>query len=274
MKESIHIINGNAYTFTTEANKTYLTFKSTSRPATENHVENCTLPGCKIVTRSNGDILFALALKKGTDEKFEILTAQQLYDIYAWQWFEPLADNYHELVYLSASPETYPAYKHFSWQDIVAFAEVDRPAYQYRPKSDGDWKASQQGGAKYLMVMIDNYPYWTDAIGQIPFAVDTYRLYHNIPDTVSTGITWGSGKYYDPDDVSNSYDNYFVLRAALYASQRFLYERIDYVPVITPESGKSIPVHEYRETTREVTISELKKPITEIEAQRYAAWRK
>ncbi|HKM97231.1 MAG TPA: hypothetical protein VJY99_11130 [Buttiauxella sp.] len=274
MKESIHVINGKAYTFSTKENKTYLTFKSTSRPAIENHVEICIIPSCKIITRSNGDILFALALKKGTDEKFEILTAQQLYDNTAWQWFEPLADNYHELIYLNDNPETYSAYKHFSWQDIVDFAEVDRPAYQYRAKSEGDWKAHPQGGAKYLMVMIDNYPYWTDAIGQVPFAIDTYRLYHSIPDTVSTGITWGSGKYYDAADKSNSYDNYFVLRAALYASKRFFYERIDYVPVVISESGKSIPIVEYKEATREVHASELRKPITEMEVQSYAAWKK
>ena len=33
------------------------------------------------------------------------------------------------------------------------------------------------GADKYLLVIVGNKPYRADAIGQIPFAVDTMRLY-------------------------------------------------------------------------------------------------
>lgn len=264
MKESIHIINGNAYTFTTEANKTYLTFKSTSRPATENYVENCTLPGCKIVTRSNGDILFALALKKGTDEKFEILTAQQLYDIYAWQWFEPLADNYHELIYFSNAPETYPVYKHFRRQDIVDFSSIDRLSASYYTGMPGDWKSSANGGDGYLMVMINEVPYWTDAVGQIPFSVDTYRSNRDMKYVVRTGIAWGGGSVTSEADVSNRYDNFFVLRGALFASKKY-----SYYFSTSPGNYTNTQVNEVINNVDSNCISQ---PITELELMTYGVW--
>ncbi|EOV0644919.1 hypothetical protein ACOIOT_004480 [Cronobacter turicensis] len=99
MKKSQHIINGRAYDFQTDNGETHLVYYSHTRPVTENHVETVCIPSCKIITRSNGDILFAHGLKEG--EMFEILTAKSLYDRYAWQWFEPLADNYHPLIYFN-----------------------------------------------------------------------------------------------------------------------------------------------------------------------------
>lgn len=62
-------------------------------------------------------------------------------------------------------------------------------------------------------------PYWTDAVGQIPFAVDTYRDKQSITKTVQVGIEWGDGTWAGDADYSNEYDNYFVLRGAIYASK-------------------------------------------------------
>ena len=41
----------------------------------------------------------------------------------------------------------------------------------------GDWKKSSKGADGYLLVTVGEKSYWADAIGQIPFAVDTMRLY-------------------------------------------------------------------------------------------------
>lgn len=64
--------------------------------------------------------------------------------------------------------------KHFSWSDIASFAEVDRWMISYRQGGSGDWKAASSGGDGFLMVTVDGKPYWADAIGQIPFAVNKF----------------------------------------------------------------------------------------------------
>nr|WP_105638240.1 hypothetical protein [Cronobacter dublinensis] len=221
MKKSEHIIDGRAYQFQTENGITHLVHYSYTRPVAECYVETVYIPSCKIITRANGDILFALELNK--NDTFEIITAQSLYDRYAWQWFEPLAENFHRLVYINNAPEIQSAYKHFSWQDIIDFAETDRPSFSFASGMPGDWKVNPAGADGYLLVMIDGKPYWADAIGQIPFAVDTYRATHSIEQTLETGKRWADGTFTSAYDDSDTYDNFFVLRGALYASKRFTY---------------------------------------------------
>jgi hypothetical protein len=264
MKESIHHINGRDYLFTTSNDKTFLTYKATTRPAEENHIEFCIIPGCKVITRNNGDILFALALNKKSDEKFEILTAQQLYNRYAWQWFEPLADDYHEMIYLNTGPETYDAYKHFTWKQIADFALVDRLSASFYPRMPGDWKSNSQGGDDYLMVMIDGQPYWTDAIGQIPFAVDTFRSLHDIKYVIQTGMEWADGTLSSATDMTNRYDNFFLLRGALYASKKCIYT------YSTSETFSSA-IREKEEITN-IDDATLAQPITNKQLEVYGIW--
>ncbi|MBL7635581.1 hypothetical protein [Atlantibacter hermannii] len=264
MKESIHYINGRNYLFTTRDNKTFLTYKATTRPVEENYIEVCIIPSCKIITRNNGDILFALALNKKSDEKFEILTAQQLYNKYAWQWFEPLADNYHEMIYLNTGPETFDAYKHFTWKQIADFALVDRPSASFYPNMPGDWKSNSQGGDDYLMVMIEGQPYWSDAIGQIPFAVDTYRSLHNIECVIKTGMKWADGTFSSETDRTNRYDNFFLLRGALFASKKCIYT---YASSLTFDSS----VNEKEQIT-DIDAATLARPISEQELETYGVW--
>ena len=126
--------------------------------------------------------LFALEPTEADENKFDIMTAQYLYDEHAVQWFEPLADKYRRLVWvnprcLEIGTEEYGAYKHFTWQDIIDFALINRPSNAYEKYASGDWKFVADGADKYLLVIVGNKPYWADAIGQIPFAVDTMRLY-------------------------------------------------------------------------------------------------
>nr|WP_294976698.1 hypothetical protein [uncultured Pseudomonas sp.] len=225
-------LGGRLYTFETDTatQRTALKLKADSTPAQSKQPKMQPMPSVWLVTASSGLPLFALTPNPG-DQSFRILTARQLYATRT-QWFEPLADNYRARVWTnpeSTTPgtPTYQSYKHFTWQQIIDFAEVDRPSMKYYSGLSGDWKQAPDGGAGYLLVMVGGDPYWTDAIGQIPFAVDTYKMYYArqgsaddaIRETVKTGISWGDGTLFGSSDPTNEYDNYMVLRGALWAKE-------------------------------------------------------
>lgn len=158
------------------------------------------------------------------------MTAKQLYNR-GIQWFEPLADNYMPLKSMSKNIESASELKHFTWRQIDAFASEDRWMISYRQKGSGDWKKSKDGADGYLLVTVDGQPYWADAVGQIPFAVDYYtdRLEDGdsksqaVSATVQKGREYAEGKIFGgTTDNSNSYDNYFILRGALYASEKYI----------------------------------------------------
>ncbi|SIO92524.1 hypothetical protein [Vibrio spartinae] len=87
------------------------------------------------------------------------------------------------------------------------------------------WKTVENGADGYLLSMVGDFPYWSDAIGQIPFAIDTYRLENDIQKVVDKGKEYGNGGiFFKEADNSNEYDNYLVLRGALFASQKYTYE--------------------------------------------------
>jgi hypothetical protein len=135
-----------------------------------------------LITRKNKVPLFALRPNTEDKQKFRIIVAQNLYDKDKIQWFEPLANNYRELIWVHPKSYTtgslqHEAYKYCSWEDIIKFSVVDRLSIAYGKNFWGDWKRQKEGGAGYLLAMVDGMSYWTDAVGQIPFAVDTTRLY-------------------------------------------------------------------------------------------------
>lgn len=225
-------LGGRLYTFDTDTatQRTALKLKAESTPAQSKQPVMQPVPSVWLVTASNGLPLFALVPIQG-DQSFRILTAKQLYATRT-QWFEPLADNYRARIWtnpksLTPGTPTYASYKHFTWQQIIDFAKVDRPSVKYYSGLSGDWKQAADGGAGYLLVMVDGAPYWADAIGQIPFAVDTYKMYYErlgnaekaIRETVKTGISWGDGTLLGSSDPTNEYDNYMVLRGALWAKE-------------------------------------------------------
>ncbi|WP_411704056.1 hypothetical protein [Edaphovirga cremea] len=261
-------IDGNPYLIVTKDGKTELGVKGKTTPEKDDKEHSIELPNILIITRKNADVLFVL--RGGEKDSFRIMTAQELYNKLKYQWFEPLADGYRELVYVNESEDAKDAYKNFTWGDIVAFSIIDRPSISYYNELEGDWKHNPKGGAGYLLSMIEGIPYWTDAIGQIPFAVDTYRAQKSVLSTVETGITWATGKGKDvilgSKDKSNTYDNFFVLRGALFASKKFSYE-------ITP-TGNSYPAVNVVETDNSVDATELGKTITVLEYEKYAVWKK
>ncbi|MDH1619943.1 hypothetical protein N5F07_02100 [Pseudomonas chengduensis] len=231
--ETIITLDGISHIFETKDGKTELKVLAESTPSEDKQPSQIPIPNVWLITRRNGYPLFAIRPEQD-EPQFRVITADRLYSEKI-QWFEPLADNYRELIWQhphSATPgsEANSAYKHFTWQQIIEFAIVDRWSINFASGLSGDWKGSSAGGAGFLIVMVGGTPYWTDAIGQIPFAVDTFRKYLEelrsepaaIRKTVQTGMKYGDGNPFAPgSDPSNEYDNYMVLRGALWASDNF-----------------------------------------------------
>ena len=227
------------------------------------------VPDVWIVTRTNGDILFALQGDEGRG--FYTCTAQRLYNVHKVQWFEPLADNYRKLLWVNHNEYIQSAYRWFTWEEIRDFAFVDRFAVNYHKWMPGDWKFVSEGANGFLLVMVDNDPYWADAIGQIPYAVDTYRARQSIKQVIDIGVRFGDGctvtAVFSEGDTSNEYDNFMVLRGALYARRSFTYHK--------EKAGFfSLSEEELVETQHDIPASELAKPITEDEFRRYGTWNK
>ncbi|MGX1023607.1 RHS repeat-associated core domain-containing protein [Psychroflexus sp. MBR-150] len=179
-----------------------------------------------IVTTSGGKELFRL-----NDGKTEItrMTARQVYGR-GIQWFESSADNYMPLISKAQGLSTFSELKHFSWNEIAEFAETDRWMLSYRAGGSGDWKADGKPGDGYLMVTVDGEPYWTDAVGQIPFAVDKFtdelestgNASTARQKTIEAGQTFGDGNVIGGEsDNTNSYDNAMIKRAINWAEKRY-----------------------------------------------------
>ena len=63
---------------------------------------------------------------------------------------------------------------------IIVPTQIGHEHYTYDTNGnptlvENDWKAKGKPGDGYLMVEVDGVPYWTDAIGQIPYALNEYR---------------------------------------------------------------------------------------------------
>ena len=83
------------------------------------------------------------------------------------------------------------------------------------------------------MVEIEGVPYWTDAIGQIPFALNEYRNVFErsknseiaAGETIDIGKKFGDGGLMDiifpSPDYSNGYDNAMIVRAVNWAKKRY-----------------------------------------------------
>ena len=180
--------------------------------------------GDTLEIRSN-DVSLLFTLDDGKEECATI-TAKEAYD-QGIQWFESNADNYMPI--LSTSEGLYKkgknAYaKHFTSSDIDKFSNIKRPLISFRSGGRGDWKESAQGADGYFLVTVDGYPIWSDAIGQIPFAVAKFRSEiesgatqdEAIVATIKAAKKYGNGNIFFPqDEPEGSYDIYFVLRGVL-----------------------------------------------------------
>jgi LysM repeat protein len=300
--EEVFKIEGQDYVFTTSNNQTSIALRSDA---------SCFRFGQQIkpvwfVTRDNGFPLFALRPNKldallsdpaalgnalspaKAGAPFRVFTAKQMYAYETgFQWFEPLADHYRELIWVHPGTETksspaYQAYKHFTWKDIVDFSNVDRWSISYGRKNEGDWKHNKKDGADgFLLVSLEGYPYWADAIGQIPFAVDTYKSNLEelgdkdkaILQTVKTGIKHGDGSiFFTTKDPTNNYDNFMVLRGALWAANNHSFTKTE--TEVSAGYGERVTLTKISVRYQFRDMNDLKKPITHLPLSKYGVWRK
>lgn len=277
---TIVTIKGKSYEFINKDGKTELYFSARTTPRADRDKAIREVPPYWFVTRKSGELLFALRPKAPS---FKILTAEELNKTYKGQWFEPLADNYYELVWTHpaskniGSPQ-YENYKHITWQEIYNFSTNPTFAsYDFLQYLRADWKRSSSGADHYIMALVDDLPYWADALGQIPFSIWYYKNQctdllsseETIKKTVLMGMRAGSGKFIDivlnnNPDMSNRYDNYFVLRGAIWASKRF----IPNIQMSTTYGGSTRTT--ITETSYEYSI--LGKSITLSERDKNALW--
>ena len=181
-----------------------------------------------VVNKTGG---FLFSLDDGTFSKSEI-KASDLYKR-GTQWFESTAENYMPLLSVNANIRKSESFKHFTWQDIIDFAEIDRNMLSYSFHGSGDWKAEGKPANGYLLVEIEGIPYWADAIGQIPFALNDYRNYYKNSfdseyaerNTIADGAQFANGSLWNlifPSyDYSNTYDNAMIKRAIDWAKHRY-----------------------------------------------------
>lgn len=282
--ETIVVVDGVSYTFLTSEGSTALKVEAETTESKDVKPKSVPLPSIWLITRTNGTPLFGLK-PDSEDKSFRIMTAEKLY-AEKYQWFESLADNYRKLIWVNeestqAGSEAYVAYKHFEWQEIIDYANVDRPSIAYAKQSYADWKVRSAGGDGYLMVFVKDKPYWADGIGQIPFAVDTYRLYLEryqdidtaIKETIVTGIQFGDGMPIGAKvDEKNEYDNFIILRAALWASENFK---------LVVEHHVASPIRSTEKEMNSVSIPyvptsnvRLENPILQGELDKYGIWNK
>ena len=218
----------------------------------------------------------------GTGHIKRSMSAQYLYEMFSVQWWEPAADNYIKLVRCAPDIIVSQSYKHFTWQQVVDFAEINRGLLDYRTKGSGDWKYVKEGASGYLLVEIGGRPYWADAVGQIPFAVGCFKDVLGstvalgskevaVKYTLSTGQQFHDGNPLNffstsPVKVTNEYDNHFVLRGALWASERYDVKRID-----NPFEEEDKPLIEFKvsKSSRNPSASKLSNPISYETAKKY-----
>ena len=212
------------------------------------------------IFNKEGIYLFSIERKDRTETK---LSTEELYGISGIQWFESGADNYHKLI--DVNPDLQDKEKceglgvlYFTWGNIVEFAEaLYQPVknrfdlmdfVKYFSGNSGDWKAVDNGAKSYRLVSMEGIPYWADAVGQIPFAINTYKAFYsfannhtsaknavvNIGYIFSKGeknelldlrkyIQWNTNidpklyeKNQNPPSDKDSYDNKMIVRAIRY----------------------------------------------------------
>ncbi len=185
-----------------------------------------------VVTTKKGKELFRL-----DDGKTEIttMTASELYGK-GIQWFEPTADNYMPLKSISKDIKENSSIKHFTWEQIANFALNLRNPLAFLSGGSGDLKSHPLMGDGYLLSEVEGMPYWTDALGQIPYAVGTYMLCSKVftpfvqtkefvanASVIKGGYLFSTGSIHDlfkPIDSSKSYDNMMILRGLKWANMK------------------------------------------------------
>ena len=116
------------------------------------------------------------------------ITAIKLFQINDIQWFSKNANNYYEILPtsdLSTQEQCKDLKIHYdTWESLGSFIESISPSQQdtqkdssfmryasiYASNGRGDWKKG-----KNFITAINGEAFWSDAIGQLPFAINVYR---------------------------------------------------------------------------------------------------
>ncbi|MGZ0784679.1 hypothetical protein ACXM5X_17125 [Pseudomonas saponiphila] len=282
--KTVIVVDGINHVFLTEGGATKLKLEAETTEATDVAGAQLKLPDIWLITRKNGTPIFGLRPESG-DKAFRILTAEKLYEEKI-QWFEPLARYYRRLIWVNPEStrkgaDVYLAYKHVTWGELIEFAIVDRLSISFHSLLPGDWKKSDKGGDGYLLVLMQDQPYWTDGIGQIPYAVNTFRKYWRetrnkdlaIRKTGETGIRWGSGKFYEPAETGpgDVYDNFMILRGALWASENF---RLEVKQHTILDRGIPYEIETADAVYAPTSKTRLTRPISQSDIDRYGVWQR
>ncbi|TQR55830.1 hypothetical protein DMC01_09595 [Campylobacter troglodytis] len=122
----------------------------------------------------------------------------------------------------------------------MEFAEIQRNDSDFLSGGSGDWKVSQNGAKGYILVSMEGIPYWADAVGQIPFALHSYKNFLtqcelSADKVEKSAIYWGnvfaSGAILEAlknfllsafvDINDNSYDNAMIKRGIKFAHTKY-----------------------------------------------------
>ncbi len=191
------------------------------------------------------------------------------------QRFEPEADNYMKPLWINPDIANFSGIKHFSWDDIVDYADRHQSLWGYAWNGAwNDWKSHVEGAANHFLVTVGGQPYWADAIGQIPYAINQTRsnllngfsMERAVRATVAAGRRYGGGLF-GASDNSSSYDNFMILRGALFAVERFSVEKTPVTRVM--EHGITINTFDFRVKAKSINTSILRYSIDHKTATKY-----
>lgn len=192
------------------------------------------------VINKKGDFLFSL---DDNSTRINKITAKELYDN-GIQWFEPNADNYMPLLTINSEINYIEGIVHFTWNEIEKFALTDRLMIEYRQGGSGDFKSKY---AKHFLCTVDGIPYWTDVIGQIPFAINCYKtqLMNGRSHSEAAKITQFLGHVFARefpffDKHPNDADNWMIKRVCNWAIQHI------YIQHNKPTCFSLYSCHEYK----------------------------
>jgi hypothetical protein len=229
-----------------------------------------------IIVNNKGGI----SLMRLDDGKYKLtnMTAQQLYKK-GVQWFEPEGKNYMKALWTNLDIGKMDGIKHFTWDDIVKYADNHKDLLGYANNGWwNDWKSNKQGADGFLLSTVGGKLYWSDAVGQVHFAINamrsssglgTYYPTSNsqaISNVVVLGQRFGAGLF-GSSDKSKSYDNLMLLRGAIFAARRFTVLRT--TRDIYIEHGMKSTITDVHIKTNPVDNNTLGNPIDKKTATQY-----
>ncbi len=179
----------------------------------------------------DGNFLFSVGEKNAAPK--DTVSTAEFYKT-GKQWTLQDADHYIPLDSVSPDIQNNPNVYHVDTENFYKFANEDRNPLAYGSGGDGDWKHSPEGANNFRLAEVNGTPIWPDALGQIPFAVDTYKkiLAFTGDEKIAEVLTKQIGYAFAEGislktpfpwlwDRSNSLDNGMIQKAIDYAKKKY-----------------------------------------------------